>query len=219
MSGYARLLGVRQLEPGQTGWVQLRLARRIPVIKGDRFIIRQPSPSLTIGGGVIVDPLPRRRHRRFRPEVLNRLETLLVGTPDRDAAGRIRSARPSPGQNSAGRVRPAHRDRHGGPVRFTGKLATPSSFPRDSRSGFKPDLHERNQSLRAPVGPRCSVNLKPTWPTITAVFRLRLGMPRGELKSRLKLDTRLFNEAIRRGQQEGESGRHRNHRPPARPPG
>jgi selenocysteine-specific elongation factor len=30
-------------------------------------------------------------------------------------------------------------------------------------------------------------------------FPLRLGMPRGELKSRLKLETRLFNEAIQRG--------------------
>ena len=34
-------------------------------------------------------------------------------------------------------------------------------------------------------------------------FPLRLGMPRGELKSRLKLETRLFNEAIGRAQAEG----------------
>jgi selenocysteine-specific elongation factor len=34
-------------------------------------------------------------------------------------------------------------------------------------------------------------------------FPLRAGMPRGELKSRLKLETRLFNEAIQRGQQDG----------------
>ncbi|MBI1877900.1 MAG: SelB C-terminal domain-containing protein [Chloroflexi bacterium] len=34
-------------------------------------------------------------------------------------------------------------------------------------------------------------------------FPLRAGMPRGELKSRLKLETRLFNEAVQRGQQEG----------------
>ena len=34
-------------------------------------------------------------------------------------------------------------------------------------------------------------------------FPLRVAMPRGELKSRLKLETRLFNEAIQRGQQEG----------------
>jgi selenocysteine-specific elongation factor len=33
-------------------------------------------------------------------------------------------------------------------------------------------------------------------------FPLRHGMPRGELKSRLKLETRLFNEAIQRGQVE-----------------
>ena len=57
-TGFTRLLGVRKLDPGQEGWVQLRLTRRIPVVKGDHFIIRQPSPSITIGGGVIVDPLP-----------------------------------------------------------------------------------------------------------------------------------------------------------------
>jgi selenocysteine-specific elongation factor len=34
-------------------------------------------------------------------------------------------------------------------------------------------------------------------------YPLRAGMPRGELKSRLKLETRLFNEAIQHGQQEG----------------
>jgi selenocysteine-specific elongation factor len=31
-------------------------------------------------------------------------------------------------------------------------------------------------------------------------FPLRVGMPRSELKSRLKLETRLFNEALKRGQ-------------------
>ncbi|MFQ5576348.1 MAG: selenocysteine-specific translation elongation factor, partial [Anaerolineae bacterium] len=78
---HLRLLGAREIPPGHEGWVQLRLERRIPVVKGDRFIIRRPSPSTTIGGGVVVNPLPRRRHRRFRPQLLKQLETLAHGTP------------------------------------------------------------------------------------------------------------------------------------------
>jgi selenocysteine-specific elongation factor len=36
-------------------------------------------------------------------------------------------------------------------------------------------------------------------------YPLRAGMPRGELKSRLKLETRLFNEVLQRAQQEGSA--------------
>jgi len=77
-----RLLGERVLPPGSEGWVQLRLARPVVLVKGDRFIIRQPSPSVTIGGGVVVNPFPGRRHRRFRPEVIEQLEILAHGRPD-----------------------------------------------------------------------------------------------------------------------------------------
>jgi selenocysteine-specific elongation factor len=77
-----RVLGQDQISPGEAGWVQLRLAQPVALVKGDRFIIRQPSPGQTLGGGVIVDPAPRRRHRRFRPGVISRLETLAQGTPE-----------------------------------------------------------------------------------------------------------------------------------------
>jgi selenocysteine-specific elongation factor len=49
----ARLLGERILAPGEDGWVQIRLANPVALVKGDRFIIRQPSPSVTIGGGTL----------------------------------------------------------------------------------------------------------------------------------------------------------------------
>ena len=77
----ARILGQETLPPGQTGWVQLRLQEPVPLVKGDRFIVRRPSPPTTVGGGIAVDPNPGRKHRRFRPEVLARLETLAQGSP------------------------------------------------------------------------------------------------------------------------------------------
>jgi selenocysteine-specific elongation factor len=75
------LLDRERLEPGETGWVQLRFRSPVAVLKGDRFIARRLSPSETIGGGEIVDPNPP-RHKRFRPETLAALETLAAGSPD-----------------------------------------------------------------------------------------------------------------------------------------
>jgi selenocysteine-specific elongation factor len=75
------LLDTEKLEPGRAGWVTLRLAEPVAVVKGDRFILRQASPSLTIGGGVVIDAQPR-RHRRFDPVVLRALETRERGTPE-----------------------------------------------------------------------------------------------------------------------------------------
>ena len=76
-----RLLDADILEPGQVGWVQFRLAEPLAVMRGDRYIVRLASPSITLGGGEIVQPHPRRRHKRFRPGILARLEALARGTP------------------------------------------------------------------------------------------------------------------------------------------
>src|SRR5574341_1268075 len=77
-----RLIDHEQLKPGHRGWVQLHLAQPVALAKNDRFIIRFASPSLTIGGGSIVEPHARTRYRRFRPDVVARLETLARGTPE-----------------------------------------------------------------------------------------------------------------------------------------
>jgi selenocysteine-specific elongation factor len=52
------------LAPGQSAFAQLRLQEDALVLPGDRFIVRQFSPVITIGGGVVLDPLARRPMRR-----------------------------------------------------------------------------------------------------------------------------------------------------------
>lgn len=74
------LLDSDELAPGTSGWVQLRLERPIAVARGDRYILRQPSPSQTLGGGRVIDTAPL-RHRRFRAEVLQALDALARGRP------------------------------------------------------------------------------------------------------------------------------------------
>lgn len=53
--------GRAQLLPGQEGFARLKLPEAALLLPGDRFIIRQFSPVVTIGGGVVLDALPIRR--------------------------------------------------------------------------------------------------------------------------------------------------------------
>ena len=65
---------------GESGFVQLHLDTPLPLWRGDRLIVRQASPSLTVGGGRIIDTHPV-RHRRLRPEVIESLTALERATP------------------------------------------------------------------------------------------------------------------------------------------
>jgi len=59
-----------QLDAGQTGFAQLRLTRPALLLPGDRFIIRQFSPVVTIGGGVVLDNAPARRRPEYEEPFL-----------------------------------------------------------------------------------------------------------------------------------------------------
>lgn len=76
-----RLLDVEELKPGQSALAQIRLSRPAVVARRDRFILRIPSPSSTVGGGEVIDVHPR-YHRRYHQSVLLALETLERGSPD-----------------------------------------------------------------------------------------------------------------------------------------
>ena len=79
-TGRVRLLDADRLQPGSEGWVQVLLDDPVPMVKGDFFVLR--SSEDTLGGGQIADPNPRRRHRRFAPDVLERLTTLDAGASE-----------------------------------------------------------------------------------------------------------------------------------------
>ncbi len=54
------LYGQNVLLPEQSALAHLRLQEEVLLLPGDRFIVRQFSPVVTIGGGAILDPLARR---------------------------------------------------------------------------------------------------------------------------------------------------------------
>jgi selenocysteine-specific elongation factor len=53
-----------ELAPAESSLAQLRLEEDVVLVKGDRFIARQFSPVITIGGGEVLDPLARRPMRK-----------------------------------------------------------------------------------------------------------------------------------------------------------
>jgi len=52
--------GERELLPGGSAFANVKLQDEVLVLPGDRFIVRQFSPVVTIGGGTVLDPLARR---------------------------------------------------------------------------------------------------------------------------------------------------------------
>src|SRR5213592_2425056 len=79
LMGYLSLLGQERLEPGASGFAQIRLEEPAFALPGDRFIIRQYSPMLTIGGGQILDSAPL-KHRRNDKNVIETLRVFKEGS-------------------------------------------------------------------------------------------------------------------------------------------
>src|SRR5579859_35796 len=84
--GDVLLHGKKQLAPGEDAYAQLRLSSSTLLMPGDRFIVRQFSPVVTIGGGIVLDSAPI----RLKPEPhLQFLETMANGSPEQVLEARI----------------------------------------------------------------------------------------------------------------------------------
>ena len=90
------LLGRDRLEPGETGFAQLRLDTPLAARAGDRFVVRFFSPVVTVGGGAVLDLEPPARGR-MDPARLKRLAALAAGEePSRPAEPAEKAAPPPP---------------------------------------------------------------------------------------------------------------------------
>ncbi len=176
-----RVIGQAQIAPGQTGWLQLALAEPVAVARGDRFILRRPSPAATIGGGRVLDPHPGRRYRRFRPDVVTRFETLAEGSPEELLLQALRRMEPTTeaallqksGMEQTTAVAILNQLVEGGDiVQLDKQLITRAGFQQRSDQAVElVATYHRSQPLR-------------------------LGMPREELRSRLHLPSNVFNPLI-----------------------
>jgi selenocysteine-specific elongation factor len=63
-----RVLGTDSLAPGTSGAVRLFLPVRLPLLPGDRYVLRESGRDETVGGGEVLDVDPLVRAARARPD-------------------------------------------------------------------------------------------------------------------------------------------------------
>jgi selenocysteine-specific elongation factor len=78
--GRITILGAKELLPGQEAFVQFRFEQPLIIQHGDRFILRFYSPMETLGGGVALNPHPRRHKQNTMEESLKNLRMLEAGS-------------------------------------------------------------------------------------------------------------------------------------------
>jgi selenocysteine-specific elongation factor len=185
-----RLLGTEELNPGEEAWIQLELRDPIVAVRGDRYILRRPSPGETLGGGVIVDHQPNGRHKRFDGTILKSLESLSQGTPS--------------------------------DVLLEAALALNIASIKEVVARSRLEATDAESALQELLIAHLLIALEDSTPTLTSdmlviarphwnalhkkilqtvesyhrSYPLRRGIPREELKSKLKLSPRAFNAAI-----------------------
>jgi selenocysteine-specific elongation factor len=74
-----RCIGTEAIYPGETGYAQLCMEQPVVLKRKDCFVIRSYSPMETIGGGVVLEPLARKRKGKFLSDV--------SGLSERDTGG------------------------------------------------------------------------------------------------------------------------------------
>ena len=83
-----RLLDRDVLEAGQHGFAQLHCTEPVAIPAGEHVILRRASPSTTVAGGKILEPVTQ-RWRRNTPAILKRLEDLRALLPDEMIAAEV----------------------------------------------------------------------------------------------------------------------------------
>ncbi len=185
-----RLLGTEELLPGKEGWIQLELRDPVVAVRGDKYVLRRPSPSETLGGGIVVDHQPKGRHKRFNDDTLKSLEALTQGTPVDILFEAALALNAAPLKEMAAKSR-------------LESAAAETAMQELVNSGQILVLEDGTQTAASNA---LAIAL-PHWSKLSAkvieiieayhkLFSLRRGIPREELKSKLKLPPRVFNVVI-----------------------
>lgn len=190
--GRLRLLERDTLEPGETGWAQVKLDAPLAVVKGDYYVIR--SNRTTLGGGNIVETHARRHRRRHAPTI-ERLEAMELGSAQDVLLKTIETAEPS---EFGALVNRANMDADTVKAELEAMAADGLVVPLGSSGigrgsfaftagGWNGVVERAQQSLDA----------------YYRQFPLRRGAPKEELRSRLGMTAQVFNLAFARLQQQG----------------
>ena len=190
------LLDRDELQPGQEAWVQLRLQDEVALVRGDLFILRLPSPSMTVGGGRVVEPHAR-RHRRRQAAVLQQLAVLARGTPDEILLEQLRSREPTDVESLTRRSGlPAAVAR----AALVQLVQQQSALVLDHANGH---LDGRSYVVSAVGWQALTERVSALLDGFHRGYPLRRGLPKEELRTRLGADPRLFVRVLERLKAQG----------------
>lgn len=183
-----RLLGQDEVQPGGEGWLQLELRDAVIAARGDRFIVRRPSPASTLGGGQVADAHPKRRYRLRDFEAIERLRKLVSGPADEVLLQKLTQLGATP-------------------ISMAIEVAGLSQEEGEAAVML---LRERGDLISLTDGGTGEIVVsRETWARLGALAErileayhrdhpLRIGMPIEELKSRMRLEVRIFQGLLER---------------------
>ncbi|KPL78984.1 hypothetical protein ADN00_03580 [Ornatilinea apprima] len=183
-----RVMGVEEIAPGESGWLQIETSEPVVVARGDRYLLRRPSPSETLGGGMVVEAHPERRYKRFSASVLERFAVLAQGNPQEillqtsSAAGMVTGTQ---------LIKLANLPAEEGKAALAGLVGEGALALLEPQRGAEEGLVMAQAAWQA-----LSENMAIILERYHQSFPLRAGMLREELKSRLGLEAREYNAAL-----------------------
>lgn len=191
-----RVLGSERIDPGGEGWLQLELRQPAVLARGDHYIIRRPSPGETLGGGQVLDPHPKRRHKRFSPEVIERLSVLRRADPEELLLQAIASARFTtlPEAAQAARIKAGEAGQALQALLHMGKVVILEEGQKESTNRLVAASHILAREKQRLVDEVQQYHLQ---------FPLRRGITREVLKSRAGLIPRVFPILLQQMVEEG----------------
>ena len=180
--GRLRLLEHDALQPGETGWAQIKLEAPLAAVKGDYYVIR--SNRTTLGGGNIVQTHARRHRRRHGPTI-ERLEVMELGSTQDVLLKTIETSEPSEFGELINRanmdedtvIAELEEMSDGDLIVPLGSASIAQGSYIFTTGGWNGVVERTQQALEAYYGQ----------------FPLRRGAPKEELRSRLGMTAQVFN--------------------------
>jgi selenocysteine-specific elongation factor len=207
--GNLMLLDREELKPGEDTVAQVRLGTPVAVVRDDRYVLRSYSPVRTIGGGMVLNPIPQ-KHKRFKPEIVDGLKGLTESDPEKIIAYHV---------NDSGIKGVSFSD-----LAIMSNLSTKQLETSVQALMSRKELLQIDKENRIFVHQNCFNSLQTDTLSYLqkyhATYPLKAGMPKEELKSKLpatadaKIFTMIFNHMIKDGTiaQDGESVRLSSHK-------
>jgi selenocysteine-specific elongation factor len=176
--GEVHLYGAKQLKPGGEAYAQLRLAEPMLLLPWDRFIMRQFSPVVTNGGGVVLDASPATRRQRA-DDAIAFLKIMQNGSPEQVLSARV-----------------ARRGAIG--LRLVDVPAEMNIWPADAaKVAAAAGLVHSNQVLVVPAAfAETKTNVLQTLKTFHDGNPLVAGMSKEELRDRVNLGPEVFYSVL-----------------------